>query len=169
MKKLLYLMAVLALFSGCEKKKPADTAEPTTETVTEAVETTTAEPMRTVDSPEAFLDFDVFIDVPESSDDVSYCVLNGNMAQIDFIYKETQYTLRGTNGKDKLTFDVDEEYKDIMDSIDNGSRKAEIHSTVGDCRVGEWEYNGTRFALMSRQPVDKDEFTKLCTWFAFPE
>ena len=170
MKKLLYIALALMLFSGCtkESEKPVGT-EPTTQMQTAAAETTTAEPVRPVDSPEAFLDFDIFVDVPKESESVSYSVLNGNTAQIDFIYKETQYTLRATHGKDDLTFDVDEEYKDVMDSIDNGTRKAEIRSTVGDCRVAQWENEGANIVLMSRQPVNKEEFTKLCTWIAFPD
>ena len=168
MKRILCLIFVV-LLAGCGKQAE-ETTETTTESVTETVEAFSVSTVEAVDSPEAFLDFDVFVDVPKDSESVSYSVLNGDAAQIDFIYAETQYTLRASHNYTGLAYDVDEEYKEVMDSIENSSRKVTVRTTVGDRMVAEWTGDdGTCFALISQQPVEKDAFTEICTWIAFPE
>lgn len=169
MKKTVILIAALMLFTACGKQQAAQTqTEITTQSVS-AVETTTAEPLKILDSPEPFLDIGVFIDAPQDATDVNYSILEGDVAEIDFTYQEAQYVLRGTTTNKQLDFDVTDEYDIMEDTIDNGKRQAIIKTTVGGLNTCFWTYNNTNFALMSRQNVDKDEFTKLSMWFSFPD
>ena len=170
MKKLLTLLTITTLLTACGSKEPAvPGTEITTETATESIETTTAEPLVIVDSPEAFLDMGIFIDAPVEAEEKNYSILNGNMAEIDFLYASSQYVIRGTKTKDRLDFDVNDDYDDLEDTIDNGTRKAVIKTTVGGCHTCFWTFDDVDYMLMSRQPVDKDEFTKLALWLSFPD
>lgn len=170
MKKTMILLTLAVLMTGCGSKKTNDSdIEMTTETTIETSETTTAEPLVVVDTPEAFLDMGIFIDAPSGAEKISYSILNGNMAEIDFQYSSVQYVLRGTKTKEQLDFDINDEYDSLEDTIDNGTRQAVIKTTVGGNHVCFWQYDGVNYALMSLQGVDKDEFTKLAMWFSFPD
>ena len=164
----LALVTTIMVFSGCGKTEPAEQTEITTESVA-AVETTTAEPLKILESPEPFLEIGVFVDAPQDAEDVSYSILEGDIAEIDFTYHESQYVLRGTATDKQLDFDVTDEYDIMEDTIDNSERQAIIKTTVGGLRTCFWSYNGANYALMSRQNVDRDEFSKLSMWFSFPD
>ncbi|MBQ6554635.1 MAG: hypothetical protein IJL89_05330 [Firmicutes bacterium] len=168
MKNLIFCLALMLMFSGCgkDKNQTLQTTEPTTET---PIATTTAEPTRAAESPEEFLDFGVFINVPKDSEDVSYNILNGDVAEINFKYEGVNYVLRGTNTDKALTDDINEEYKEVRDTIANEVRSVTVLATVSGRRTAQWNYEGTNFALTSKEPVEFTEFSKLCTWLAFPD
>ncbi|MBQ9518653.1 MAG: hypothetical protein IJR59_02025 [Firmicutes bacterium] len=171
MKRTLKIIAILAasmLFTACGKQEVTTQTEITTQSA-EAVETATAEALKILESPEPFLEIGVFVDAPQDAKDVSYCILEGDIAEIDFTYHEVQYVLRGSTTDKQLDFDVTDEYDILEDTIDNSQRQAVIKTTVGGLRTCFWSYNGANYALMSRQNVDRDEFSKLSMWFSFPD
>ena len=168
LKRLIFCLALMMLFTGCGKNEDEvlQSSEPTTETL---AETTSAEPYREVESPEEFLDFGVFINVPKDSENTSYSIIEGDIAEINFKYDGIEYILRGTNTNKSLTDDINEEYKEIRDSIANEVRDVTVLATVSGRRTAQWNYEGTNFALISKDPVEFTEFSKLCTWLAFPD
>ena len=170
LKKLFILFTFVVLMTACgDKKTDGTSTEITTESAAENAETTTAEPLVIVDSPEAFLDMGIFIDAPIEAEDKTYSILNGNMAEINFVYESSQYVLRGTKTKDQLDFDMNDDYDELEDVIDNGTRQASVKTTVGGCHACFWTYEDVNYVLMSRQPVTKEDFTKLAMWLAFPD
>ena len=165
------MLAVAMLFTACGKKETTDIpdkTEMTTQSV-EATEASTAEALKILKNPEPFLDIGVFVDAPQDAKDVNYSILEGDIAEIDFTYHEVQYVLRGSATDKQLDFDINDEYDIMEDTIDNSERRAVIKATVGGLRVCFWDYNGAHYVLMSRQNVDRDEFSKLSMWFSFPD
>ena len=169
MKKTAVIIAALMLFTACGKQETTQTQTEMTTQSAEAVETTTAEPLKVLESPEPFLDIGVFVDAPQDAKDVSYSILEGDIAEIDFTYHEVQYVLRGSVTDKQLDFDINDDYDITEDTIDNSERQAVIKNTVGGLRACFWRFNDANYVLMSRQNVDKDEFTKLSMWFSFPD
>lgn len=83
-------------------------------------------PLKDVQSSADFEKLGFVIDAPESAEDVTYCILDGQIAQVDFTLDSHKFTYRaakldgdfsGTNSKVVGSVSLNAEYDAVLDSL----------------------------------------------------
>lgn len=90
-------------------------------------------PIQEVDSAEDFASIDINIDAPSDANDVRYYILDGKIAQIDFILDGHKYTfsasrldgdLSGVSGKTESSESIDAEHNAVLEQVEHSIWKA---------------------------------------------
>ena len=165
MKTILSLMlCCLLLLSLCAcKKQSAASFEPSTSTQV-------VNPVRTVDSPDAFPgDLRFYMCVPEKAEKLQYSIIFAEIAQLKFVFSGEEYTLRGSWEQDHMSgvYGPFEETESAI-ALDHpyGSCQISIRYTTEGVAVADWSLPSMVFSLSSGQNADRDAFSQLVTQIA---
>ena len=83
-------------------------------------------PFEDIDGPEGFEKLGFSIDAPEGAEDVTYCILDGEIAQVDFTLDSHKFTYRaakldgdfsGANGEVVGSASLNAEYNAVLDCL----------------------------------------------------
>ena len=159
MKSILSLfLCCLLLLSLCACKM--QTASPTEPSTTQVVN-----PVRSVDSPEAFPgDLRFYMLPPENAEELQYSIIFAEIAQIKFVINGEQYTLRGTykEGDNSGIYGPFEETEEIS-LLDHpyGSCEIKTRYTTDGGAVANWTLFDIHFSLSASQITLSNAFNAL--------
>lgn len=106
---------------------------------------------------------EVTMDAPEEASDVSYYIIDDEIAEIDFTLDENKYTYRGAAHAEDFAGIFEEFEEDVAALSDCGADEDLIvKTTVSGGRLASWSKNGAKYTLYTPASVaDEDMFT-LC-------
>lgn len=172
MKKILSIVIALVLifaFASCKKLADEQAAAPaqTATAVPEATPEAQAEipnPIVEVEGSADFSDLGFIITPHQQAESVSYSIIGGKVAQINFTLDGKSYTYRGAVTTEDIsgvyeTFDPDPQSLDlegpgfkvslVVKTIDGGASGA----------VVEWSYEDVRYTFYTPDPTNFDDIT----------
>ena len=154
----LSLLLVLAL-AACGAKQPEADPQSGVSDVSGDEELTAQipNPVVDVDSAEAFRELGITLEAPANAADVTYSVINKELAQINFTVDGVRYNLRAAKTAD----DISGLYGDVKDekTLDDGAVLTEIGNAVETYYKITWTADDVSYVLSNTQGATADTIT----------
>ena len=122
-------------------------------------------PMVSVDSADAFSAAGVNIDAPADATDVSYYIISGTLAGVQFTYDGEEYTYRAS-AKDSNISGIYYELTAqciVMVECDGFCVDATVYAAEDKGKLVEWEHDGIHYALWHAGDTDDEKLTAALT------
>ena len=122
-------------------------------------------PMVSVESADAFSAAGVNIDAPADATDVSYYIISGTLAGVEFTYDGEEYTYRASAKDDNISgiyYELTAQYV-IKVECDGFSVDATVYAAEDKGTLVEWEHDGTHYALWHAGDTDEEKLTAALT------
>ena len=122
-------------------------------------------PMVSVDSADAFSAAGVNIDAPADATDVSYYIISGTLAGVQFTYDGEEYTYRASAKDDNISgiyYELTAQYI-IKVECDGFSVDATVYAAEDKGTLVEWEHDGIHYALWHAGNTDEEKLTAALT------
>lgn len=140
--------------SGAEGEPVAFSTAAETEAVSTAAETAAEQaPMEQVEGTEAFSSLPVSLGAPEGAENVEYYLIDGTVAEVNFVENGAHYSFRGGQGEE----DVSGVYETLSQEALTASGvdlTAEIRTTASGGRLAAWTDGVVRYSLYTSSPVE---------------
>lgn len=161
-----FIMCFILIFSftACHHSQNTP-ATPTDESTTQVVN-----PVRTVNGADDFPnDLRFYMIPPENAEDCHYGIIFAEIAQIQFLYEDSPYNLRGTykEGDNSGVYGPFEEAESaiLLDHLGGGC-DIRIRYTTDGSAVANWSLRSMQFSLAAAQVTDREEFSYVVTQIA---
>lgn len=121
-------------------------------------------PVTEVESAEAFADLGVSIDAPQNAGDVSYSIIGGTVAQVDFTLDGHAYTYRAAKGEEDISGVYEtfaEEALSVNWEFEAKGVSADIKTAEGGGRLATWYEAGATYSLWTADGVSDDAMSSL--------
>ena len=122
-------------------------------------------PMVSVDSADAFSAAGVNIDAPADATNVSYYIISGTLAGVQFTYDGEEYTYRAS-AKDSNISGIYYELTAqciVMVECDGFCVDATVYAAEDKGKLVEWEHDGIHYALWHAGDTDDEKLTAALT------
>lgn len=122
-------------------------------------------PIDTVESAEDFRQLGIFLDVPEGAEDVTYVIIDGTIAGIDFFFEGHEYFVRasgqsgdfsGVSGAELMAEQIDSRTNATLYQLDSES---ELYWKAS------WEDGETNYYLSNTDGASDDEMMQVVSMF----
>lgn len=122
-------------------------------------------PMVSVDSADAFSAAGVAIDAPADATDVSYYIISGTLAGVQFTYDGEEYTYRASAKDDNISgiyYELTAQCI-VMVECDGFCVDATVYAAEDKGKLVEWEHDGIHYALWHAGDTDDEKLTAALT------
>ena len=169
MKKVIYIVVALVLifvFASC--KKAVDESALATPSASPAVTSEPAEqlpnPIVPVEGSADFADLGFIITPYQGAEDISYSIISGTIAQINFSLQGESYTYRGAKTTEDIS-GVYETFDQPAQSLDLDGPDFVLNVSIqtinggADGALATWEFEDVRYSFYTPDSTDYDEMT----------
>ena len=124
-------------------------------------------PIQNVDGPAEFVNsMGISLEAPEGAENCGYCIISGQIAQIQFAYAGNEYTLRASKTEEDnsgMYGPFEEIGANILIDHPDGSCSVKIRYTIEGGAVADWTWEDCYYSLSAVQIADQESFEQFAS------